>query len=140
MVPEASLSQAGGPTAALDPATLRVDGDAVVYRLYDIGYEIHLDRALELLATQAPARVRPVRGEAQALQITNPPLTVILGSEAVVIGGARLPVEVSARIFDFGVASLRAQLAAPPHASWAAFTAWGQALDDSSTLRALLDG
>jgi hypothetical protein len=130
----------GALAAALDPATLRVEGDAVVYRLYDVGYEIHLDRALELLATQAPARVRPVRGEAQALQITNPPLTVILGSEEVVLGGARHAVEVSARLFDFGVVSLRAQLAAPPRGSWADFSDWGRALDDSSTLRALLDG
>ena len=132
--------QAAGPQAALDPATLRVDGDAVVYRLYDVGYQVHLERALELLATQAPARVRPVRGEAQALQIPNPPLTVILGTEEVVLGGVRLPVEVSARVFEFGVASLRAQLAAPPRATWERFTAWGQALDGAESLRRLLDG
>ncbi len=126
--------------APLDPATLVVDGDAVVYRLYDVGYEIRLDEVLDRLATQAPARVRPVRGEAQALQITNPPLTVILGVEEVVLGGVRTPVEVSARIFDFGVASLRAHLAAPPSAGWGAFTAWGQALDDATVLRTLLDG
>ena len=69
-----SLSSASSPVVSAD--ALRVDGDAIVYRLFDVGYEISLDRVLELLATQAPERVRPVRGEAQALQIPNPPITV----------------------------------------------------------------
>jgi hypothetical protein len=119
---------------------LRVDGDAVVYRLYDVGYEILLDSVLELLATQAPARVRPVRGEAQALQIPNPPITVILGSEAVVIGGERLSVEVSARIFDFGVVSLRARVPAPANTTWHGFVDFGEQLDAALVVPTLLDG
>jgi hypothetical protein len=117
-----------------------VDGDAVVYRLFDVGYEISLDRVLELLATQAPARVRPVRGEAQALQIPNPPITVILGTEAVVLGGERLPVEVSARIFDFGVISLRARVPAPAHSTWLGFVDFGERLDAADVVPSLLDG
>src|ERR687896_488561 len=68
----------------------RVAGAAIVYRLFDVGYEIHLDRALDLLAASAPERVRPVRGEAQAIQIPNPPITVILGTEEIVIGSRQL--------------------------------------------------
>ena len=120
--------------------SLAVDGDAVVYRLFDVGYEIALDRALELLATQAPERVRPVRGEAQALQIPNPPITVILGAEAVVLGGERLTVEVSARIFDFGVVSLRARVPAPSHCSWLGFVDFGEQLDAAAVIPSLLDG
>ena len=120
--------------------SLRVDGDAVVYRLFDVGYEIALDRVLEQLATQAPARVRPVRGEAQALQIPNPPITVILGTEDVVLGGERLTVEVSARIFDFGVVSLRARVPAPPDSSWHGFLDFGERLDAADVIPSLLDG
>ncbi len=127
-----------GPVVSAD--ALRVDGDAVVYRLYDVGYEISLDRVLELLATQAPARFRPVRGEAQALQIPNPPITVILGTEEVVLGGERLAVEVSARIFDFGVVSLRARVPAPPHITWHGFVDFGEVLDAAAVVPALLDG
>jgi hypothetical protein len=119
---------------------LRVDGDAVVYRLFDVGYEIQLDRVLELLATQAPARVRPIRGEAQALQIPNPPITVIVGMEEVVLGGDRIPVEVSARIFDFGVVSMRARVPAPPGISWHGFVDFGERLDGADVIPALLDG
>ncbi|HEX6533856.1 MAG TPA: hypothetical protein VF041_04620, partial [Gemmatimonadaceae bacterium] len=63
-LPSNSASVAPMPSEAL--AGARVLGGAIVYRLYDVGYEIHLDRALDLLASRAPERVRPVRGEAQA--------------------------------------------------------------------------
>ena len=64
------------PVPAPEP---RVHGEAIVYRLYDVGYEIRLDRVVDLLASSAPERPRPVRGEAQTIQIPNPPVTVSLG-------------------------------------------------------------
>jgi hypothetical protein len=134
----APLRESPIPTVPADQIV--VDGDAVVYRLFDVGYEIALDRVIELLATQAPARVRPVRGEAQALQIPNPPITVILGSEDVVLGGERLTVEVSARIFDFGVVSLRARVPAPRSSSWHRFLDFGEQLDAADVVPSLLDG
>ncbi|HYW49917.1 MAG TPA: hypothetical protein VE861_04880 [Gemmatimonadaceae bacterium] len=131
------LSSASVPVVSAD--ALRVDGDAVVYRLFDVGYGISLDRVLALLATQAPERVRPVRGEAQALQIPNPPITVILGTEVVVLGGERLTIEVSARIFDFGVVSLRARVPAPPGITWQGFIDFGEVLDGATVIPTLLD-
>lgn len=118
---------------------LRVDGAAIVYRLYDVGYEVRLDRALDLLAASAPERVRPVRGEAQALQIANPPLTVILGHERVTLAGLGAPrdAELSARIFDFGVVSLRLRIDAPPDLAWPDFVRFGNAVDVGTDLGAL---
>jgi len=118
--------------------TPRVAGAAaIVYRLSDVGYGIALDRALDLLAGSGPERVRPVRGEGQAIQIPNPPITVILGTENVAIGAQRVDVEVSARIFDFGVVSLRVRVPAPGELTWEAFTAFGNALDAEDGLREL---
>ena len=119
-----SISQ----SAAVE-SDLLVEGAAIVYRLYDVGYAIDLERTLDVLAASAPERVRPVRGEGQALQIQNPPITVLLGVEALEVGRERHDVEVSARIFDFGVVSLRARLRAPGRLTWNAFTAFGRALD-----------
>lgn len=110
-------------------AEARVTGAAVVYRLYDVGYEIRLDRALELLASSAPERVRPARGEAQAIQIPNPPITVLLGAEPLAVGGRRADVDVSARIFDFGVVSLRLRVSAPPGVTWMEYADFGNAVD-----------
>ncbi|HEU4641285.1 MAG TPA: hypothetical protein VFS44_02440 [Gemmatimonadaceae bacterium] len=123
------------PPAPQEPLSgARVQGAAVVYRLYDVGYEIHLDRALDLLASSAPERVRPVRGEAQAIQIKNPPITVILGQESIVIGDRRSDCEVSARIFDFGVVSLRLRAAAPEGVTWMEYADFGNAVDVEADL------
>src|SRR6188768_3573723 len=101
------------PEPVTDTADVLLSGAAIVYRLFDVGYAIDLPRALELLAPNAPERLRPVRGEAQALQIRNPPITVLLGSEELLIDGRPRAAEVSARVFDFGVVSLRVRVATP---------------------------
>jgi hypothetical protein len=108
-----------------DPTEPRVHGEAIVYRLFDVGYAIALERALDLLASSGPERRRPSRGEAQTIQIPNPPVTVGLGNEAIVIDGRPIEAELSARVFDFGVVSLRARVSAHPGASWGTFAAWG---------------
>jgi len=120
------------------PGDLRVRGAAVVYRLFDIGYEMQLDKALELLAASAPERVRPVHGEAQAIHIPNPPVSVVLGDETLLIAGQRCRAEVSARLFDFGVASLRVTVPAPDELTWAQFSAFGNAVNSNAAIAALV--
>jgi len=104
-----------------------ITGGAILYRLFDVGYEIRLDEARELLATTGSDRSRPVRGEAQAIQIANPPITVPLWTEDVSVGKGMQQAQVSARIFDFGVVSLRARLELSA-ASWEEFVDLGIAL------------
>lgn len=112
-------------------------GAAIAYRLFDVGYSINLERALDLLATSGPERVRPVRGEGQALQISNPPITVLLGAESLLVGDAAHEVELSARIFDFGVVSLRVKVRAPANCSWDAFTHFGRRLHQHPAITAI---
>jgi len=110
-------------SAALE---LRVRGQAVFYRLYDVGYEINLERAVELLASNAPERRRLTRGGAEAIQIRNLPVTVSLGVASITIAGRECEIELSSRIFDFGVISLRARLN-PPELSWREYVSFGVA-------------
>src|SRR5262245_61934643 len=110
------------PLPSYIPA-MRVTGSVTVYRLFDVGYEIDLAAALECLAPSDAARARPVRSEAQALLIPNPPITVRLGTERVALLGQELSVAISARVFDFGVASLRAHVSAPVEMPWPDFVA-----------------
>jgi hypothetical protein len=110
-----------------------VSGGAIVYRLHDVGYAIHIGRAQELLAPRTPERERPTRGEAQAIQIKNPPLTVTLGRETLIVNGVERPAEISARVFDFGVVSLRLRVDAPPGSlPWREFEAFGVGLETAS--------
>jgi hypothetical protein len=133
------------PTAV--PGTeLRVEGATLVaYRLYDLGYAVHLDRALDLLAPSAPSapeRARPVRGEAQAIQIANPPITVVLGTDRVALGEADdgpSAVEVSARVFDFGTVSLRLCITVPDGTDWPEYGRLGHAIETGGALAPLFD-
>ena len=111
-----------------EPTEPRVHGEAIVYRLFDVGYAIALDRAIDLLASSAPERRRPSRGEAQTIQIPNPPVTVSLGNDHVIMAGRPVEVEYSARVFDFGVVSLRARVGAHPGLGWNSVAAWGAEL------------
>jgi hypothetical protein len=87
---------------------IRVVGAVVLYRLYDTGYEIDLERALDFLATTPEEREtlrlnleQRRRVEAQAIRIKNPPITITLGTERFDAAGRHHDAQVSARIFDF---------------------------------------
>ena len=79
------------------PADLTLDGAAVAYRLFDIGYAIELDAVSTLLAPSGPERTRPARIEAQALQIANPPVSVSLGTRDISIDGSVCHAALAAR-------------------------------------------
>lgn len=118
----------------VDRRILLVDGAAIAYRLYDLGYAVDLEHASALFAPDAAIRERPARSEAQALQISNPPLFIVLGGERLTIDGAEHRAEVSARLFDFGTCSLQLRIVAPPGLRWEDFTAFGNAVDNSPAL------
>lgn len=131
-------------SVALSP--LCVAGAVVVYRLYDVGYEVRLEPALDLLAPgtrERGALRRPVQAarwaEAQAIRIENPPITIPISAETIVLDGASHTVEVSARIFDFGVVSLRLRIETPGTLGWPAFTAFGNGIAQAPAVHALFD-
>ena len=127
------------PSLHHDATAPRVDGAAIAYRLYDIGYAIDLDRATALFAPESTERVRPGRSEAQALQITNPPVSVALGTESIVIADAERVATVSARLFDFGTCSIQLRFDAPPSLPWEDFSVFGTTVDASPALTEIFE-
>jgi hypothetical protein len=122
----------------LGPAELTLDGAAVVYRLFDIGYAIELDAAVTLLAPSAPARSRPARVEAQALQIANPPVAISLGTHDLTVGTIACRAQLAARLFDFGVCSVQLEVAAPPNVPWQGFVRFSRDVQSSAEVAELL--
>lgn len=110
-------------------ASLRVAGAVITYRLYDVGYALDLERAARLLEGQATGRPRPTRGEAKALVIAQPPLTLALGPAALPGGQAWPAAHMSACCYDFGVISLRLRVELPDGAVWADLVGLARALD-----------
>jgi hypothetical protein len=115
-----------------------VEGAAVVYRLFDIGYAIELDAVATLLAPSAPERTRPARSEAQALQIANPPVSVSLGARELLIDGRSCRAQLSARLFDFGVCSMQLEIAAGERTSWDDFAQFARGVQSSPAVTELL--
>src|SRR5262245_50983299 len=103
-------------------------GRATVYRLYDVGYEINLAHAAELVAPASRERRRPRRTEAAAIVTPRPPLMVDLAEPSV-----------SAAIFDFGVVSLRLQVTPGSDGSWTEFVQFAGGVHNSAGIRAQLD-
>ncbi len=129
--------------SALEP---RVVGAVVLYRLYDAGYEIDLERALDFLATMPEEREalrlkleQRRRVEAKAIRIKNPPITFSLGPEEFEAGGRRHAARVSARIFDFGVISLRMRCEIPAGLGWSALATFGDSAELSRAAKAPFD-
>jgi hypothetical protein len=117
---------------------LRVEGSATVYRLYDVGYAIALDRAAAALGTATRGRARPERLEARALQIRNPPLLVSFGERQVAVGETH-SAAFTALLFDFGVCSLRLRFTAPAGIAWGAFGDFGAAVAQSAAVAAVFE-
>ena len=124
------------PPVAADAISL--DGAAIVYRLFDVGYAIDLDRAAAALAPSGPERTRPARTEAQALQIANPPIGISLGARELVVNGERRAAQLSARVFDFGVCSIQLEVQAPPAATWPDFLRFATAVERAAGLSVLM--
>jgi hypothetical protein len=108
-----------------------VEGSVTVYRLYDIGYTIALDRAAELLGGSTRGRVRPSRLEARAIEIRNPPLLATLRTFDLAPSGPPQWATMSAHLFDFGVCSLQVCIPVADPRSWSAFVETCAAIDSA---------
>ena len=121
------------------PSTLIAKGSVVVYHLHDIGYSIDIARATELLAGREPVRALPGRGEAAAIRIQNPPIDVLLGETTAPVAGVPQTIKFSARIFDFGVCSIRASINAEHGLKWEEYAQLGADADSSQSLATAMD-
>jgi hypothetical protein len=110
-----------------------------VYRLYDIGYTIGLDRAAELLGASIRGRIRPSRLEARAIEIRNPPLLATLGTFDLAVAGSLRRATITAHLFDFGVCSLQVCIPAATNLTWSAFTEASAAIESAADLAVAFD-
>jgi hypothetical protein len=92
-----------------------------------------------LLGGATRGRVRPIRGEARAIQIRNPPLFASLGPCDIRVDDKATRAELSANLFDFGVCSLQLRIAAAPGLSWLAFSEFGGHVGAASEIVEAID-
>lgn len=82
-----------------------------VYRLYDVAQEIDLSQIEAMLFRDHPMRrMRLTKVRSKALSFKNPPLTFQLPASSVSLQGQAIPVQVSGKLYDFGVLSISMRL------------------------------
>jgi len=91
------------------------EGKIMVYRLYDVAYEIDLDAAERIVEQEYPiSRLRMQRLRPEAVRFVNPPLTLPMPPFGVDTGGWFWETaQCVVRLFDFGVVSVRLELPVP---------------------------
>lgn len=99
-------------------------GEVIAYRLFDIAYEVDLDRAEAILARRPGAdraRKRLSATPPKAVAYDVPPLLQTLDPVPLLIRGVATTATARARLYDFGVVSLALSISAR-HLAWADFS------------------
>lgn len=78
---------------------------ALCYRIFDVADEIDLQRAAGMLS-QGTTRMAFTREGSEYVQLSNPPLSVDLGTRPVALRNGKLDVQAAARLFDHGALSV----------------------------------
>ena len=83
-------------------------GRILIYRVYDIGEEINLEKAEKILQQETPerAKFRLNKINQQAVIVSNAPLMLSLGNYSYVDQLVKFNCEVTAKIWEFGTLSL----------------------------------
>jgi hypothetical protein len=108
-------------------------GELAALRLFDIAYSIDLARAESLWAAQpgsAFSRSQLMSTPPKAVAFGVAPLWLALGAAEVVLDGRTVAVELSVRLYDFGVAALAARIRVTDQ-PWDHFVADFDALDEA---------
>jgi len=96
------------------PPPVRIDGHALAFFAFDIGFQVDLDAAEPLV--RAATRRRVVRARRPApvwFDYSPPPLRLVVDGEPVTVGDAPTERAVEVLVYDFGAALLTYQLPLP---------------------------
>lgn len=106
------------------------------YRTFDIAEEIDLEKARRVL-TADTRRLKLGRENSQYLLLPNPPLAYELGRRPLALRQGPVTVDVTARLFDHGAASIILRVPVAPGTTLEQLTALADELYDSQALEAL---
>ena len=89
-----------------------IQASALCYRIYDVGEEINLERARELVKADA-SRLRLSREGSEYIQLANPPLAYEMGRRQLKLKSGPSECQVGVRLFDHGAVSVIIRIEIP---------------------------
>lgn len=106
------------------------------YRIFDIADEVNLEKA-QALAAQDTRRLKLRRAGSEYLQLPNPPLAIELARRSLPVRSGAVTVEVAARLFDHGAASVILRVPIEPGTTLESLVPLADELYDSAAVDAL---
>jgi hypothetical protein len=90
-------------------------GRILVYRVFDIGEEVNLEKAEKILSesTTSRSKFRLSKINRQAVIVSNDPLSILLGSYTFSEKNTELNCDISAKLWDFGTLSITFEFSIP---------------------------
>ncbi|HNW45293.1 MAG TPA: hypothetical protein PKI19_12370 [Elusimicrobiales bacterium] len=93
-------------------------GSILIHRVFDVGGEISLARAENLLSETKGPRLKFSTNTRKAVIIKDAPLKTELGGETLKVPSGDFPVKIFARLWNYGVISITLELDIPPGTAW----------------------
>ncbi len=93
-------------------------GSILIHRVFDVGGEISLVRAAELLRADSGPRLKFATNTRKAIIIKDSPLKVELGEGTLALPSGNAPVRIFARIWNYGVISVTMEMTIQPGTCW----------------------
>ncbi len=106
-------------------------GSILIHRVFDIGGEISLARAEQLLSADSGPRMKFATNTRKAVIIKDSPLKADLGEEILDLSSAKYPVRIFARIWNYGVISVTLEMLIPPGMEWGTLVKLASELETS---------
>ena len=93
-------------------------GSILIHRVFDVGSEISLVRAAQLLSAESGPGLKFATNKRKAIIIKESPIKADLGEEALELPSGNHPVRVFARIWNYGVVSITIEMSIQPGTEW----------------------
>ena len=93
-------------------------GSILIHRVFDVGGEISLVRAAQLVSADSGPGLKFATNTRKAIIIKESPLKVDLGEETLALPSGKFPIRVFARIWNYGVISVTMEMAIQPGTAW----------------------
>ena len=106
-------------------------GTILIYRVFDIGGEISLMKAAQLLSAVGGPRLKFPTDTRKAIIIKESPLKADLGTETLSLPSGKFPVRVFAKVWNYGVISVTLEMDIPAGTAWDALVRTAAELETS---------
>lgn len=112
-------------------------GKIYVYRVFDIGKDVNLEKAQRIFESTTIAQRFKLNRSSKAMIINNAPLSITIENSKYDALGHILDLEISAKVWHFGAVSISLAFDIPQQLSWTRLIELGNHLENDSNIHSI---